>query len=463
MAALNFDLYGGGMMGGYQEAQNRDKQNMLAQQQMQQVTRQNQLGEMQLAEAQRAQQEQNQLRQLYSGAEDVTSPKFIKQVYNVSPQQGMAYEKALGERQKAMTEGQKAQVDLVDAKLKQRQALLQQIRTPEQFIAWHEGNHTDPVLGPVLGSSGVTAESSRAQIEQAMQQPGGFEKLLQQSQLGIEKFAEMNKGQVVSPGASVYKDGKFTQGPAAPVNLPAIVDEYNFAKTLEGGNFKGTLLDYKSKIAAAGRAPAQPRAEQPPVAVVDPVTGKPVFVSREQAISGRMSPAAAQESLPPKEIQKREASYPQATSSVKGFETKSDSFIRDLKKLRDDPGLENITGVLYGRTPSYSSEGRRAEALYNKVTAKGGFQALQDMRDASKTGGALGNVSNQEGKQLTASFAAIDRTQDAKDVRAAIDQAIADIEGSKVRMREAYDETYSYKAPKGDIHSQADAILRGGK
>jgi hypothetical protein len=94
--------------------------------------------------------------------------------------------------------------------------------------------------------------------------------------------------------------------------------------------------------------------------------------------------------------------------------------------------------------PGITGEARAAQALYEKVVAKGGFQALQDMRDASKTGGALGNVSNQEGKQLTASFAAIQRTQDADDVKAAIDNAIADIQGAKTRMREAYDSTYSY-------------------
>jgi hypothetical protein len=77
--------------------------------------------------------------------------------------------------------------------------------------------------------------------------------------------------------------------------------------------------------------------------------------------------------------------------------------------------------------------------------AKGGFQALQDLRDASKTGGALGNISNQEGKQLTSSFAAIDRRQDAPDVKAAIDGAIASVEGARTRTREAYDSTYSYK------------------
>lgn len=149
--------------------------------------------------------------------------------------------------------------------------------------------------------------------------------------------------------------------------------------------------------------------------------------------------------LPPKELQKREASFPQATSAVKAIETKSDSFINDLKKLRDHPGLNQITGIAAGRLPAVTGEGRAAQALYDKIVAKGGFQALQDLRDASKTGGALGNVSNQEGKQLTASFAAINRVQDAKDVRAAIDQAIGDVEGTKTRVREAYNQTYEYK------------------
>jgi hypothetical protein len=166
------------------------------------------------------------------------------------------------------------------------------------------------------------------------------------------------------------------------------------------------------------------------------------------------------EALPPKEIQKREAALPQATSAIKGFESKSDGFVNDLQKLRDHPGLSQITGVAAGRLPALTSEGRAAQALYDKVVAKGGFQALQDLRDASKTGGALGNVSNQEGKQLTASFSAIDRRQDAKDVRAAIDQAIGDVQGAKTRMREAYDATYQYKTGRTEAPaSNVDALL----
>jgi hypothetical protein len=149
--------------------------------------------------------------------------------------------------------------------------------------------------------------------------------------------------------------------------------------------------------------------------------------------------------LPPKELQKRETAFPDANLRVKAFETKSDSFVKDLEKLRDHPGLKEITGLIQGRLPALSSNGAAAQALYDKVVAKGGFQALQDLREASKTGGALGNVSNQEGKQLIASAAAIDRRQDAKDVQSAIDQFIGDIKGSKMRVREAFDATYEYR------------------
>jgi hypothetical protein len=161
-----------------------------------------------------------------------------------------------------------------------------------------------------------------------------------------------------------------------------------------------------------------------------------------EAIPG--GPAAA--GLTPKITQKREAAYPQATSSVKSFEAKSEQYIKELEKLRDDPGLNQITGPIYGRTPSASREGSRAQSLYDKIFAKGGFQALQDMRDASKTGGALGNVSNAEGVRLEKStVGGLDRTQNIKDVQQGINDLIEEIRGSQSRVRDAYDETYSYR------------------
>lgn len=240
-------------------------------------------------------------------------------------------------------------------------------------------------------------------------------------------------GALVGPGGEVIY-----QSPEKPQALPTDI------ATMQALGYPLTQAGYAAyREAQASRQPREPREPSAPIAVVDDATGKIKYVAREEAIG--KTPASALEALPPKEIQKREAAFPQSTAAIKGVEANSDAFIKDLKTLRNHPGLEGITGLIYGRTASVTGPSRQAQALYDKIVAKGGFQMLQAMREASKTGGALGNVSNEEGRRLQAAFAAIDRKQDAADVRTAIDTAISEIEGAKARAREAYDDTYSYK------------------
>ena len=146
--------------------------------------------------------------------------------------------------------------------------------------------------------------------------------------------------------------------------------------------------------------------------------------------------------LAPKDKQKREAVYPKATSALKAFDDTSNSLIKDLATLRDHPGLSSITGIVAGRLPGATKDGREAQALYDKIVARGGFQALTDLKAA---GGTLGAVSNQEGTQLKDSWAAINRTQDASSVKKALDQALSTVQTSKDRIRDEYDLTYEYR------------------
>jgi hypothetical protein len=77
------------------------------------------------------------------------------------------------------------------------------------------------------------------------------------------------------------------------------------------------------------------------------------------------------------------------------------------------------------------------------------------MREASKTGGALGNVSNEEGRRLERSIVGgLDRTQNIKDVKKGIDDLIDEIRTSKSRVREAYDSTYEYRTQQGAAPTQ---------
>lgn len=338
--------------------------------------------------------------------------------------------------------------------------------TPEAAREIVRMQYADPDVGPFI-SQFSTLDQALAEVPE---DPVRFQTYRQQEVLGMGEWMKSQLPKAVGNAIYLPGENRFVTPPAPPKE-PA---EPSDIATLNRLGLEPTLENI-ARLRQAQAAPVQPRAPGAPIAVIGP-NGRPVYVTPEQAIgqsparpaaaageggarakppvgyrytaTGDLEPipgGPASPSLPPKEIQKREASFPQAQSAMKGFESKSQSFIADLMALRDHPGLPEITGFAAGRLPGITAQGRAAQALYDKVVAKGGFQALQDMRDASKTGGALGNVSNQEGKQLIASFEAIDRRQDAKDVQAAIDNAISSIQGSQVRMREAFDETYGYR------------------
>jgi hypothetical protein len=156
------------------------------------------------------------------------------------------------------------------------------------------------------------------------------------------------------------------------------------------------------------------------------------------------------EGLTVRERQAREAKYPQATLAVKDFESSTDALIKDLETLKNHPGLDSITGFAAGRLPGITADGRAAESLLEKILSRGQFQELQKMRQASPTGGALGNVSDTENKALRAAFAALDRKQDKKDFVNAIDDALSGLGSAKSRVREAYDLTYEYRQGLGE-------------
>lgn len=368
-----------------------------------------QLNALKLQEAQAGLQERNALRQL-----DPSSPDYGKQLMRVSPTQGLAYQKNVSDAATAEATRGKTQVETAAAKQKLMSQGLRDISTrpsDAQITAYLEDVTDSPLFSP--------AEKQKAQQNAAMLIGMPFEE---------------RKAYLASQGATAAElKPKLSVGPTGIVQTPA----YGGPATVVAGT--GAAFQMTPAQIEQGKRDQQRLG----------LEGQRVGLERERVGIARTEAERKMqglEALPPKEIQKREAALPQATSAVRGFEAKSASFVKDLTELRNHPGLSEITGFAAGRLPGITADGRAAQALYDKVVAKGGFQALQDMRDASKTGGALGNVSNQEGKQLTAAFAAIDRKQDVKDVQSAIDTAIGDIEGAKVRMKEAYDMTYAYKA-----------------
>jgi len=93
---------------------------------------------------------------------------------------------------------------------------------------------------------------------------------------------EVNKNIVVSPGATVFQSGKpVYTAPEKAQGQPSLVQEYNFARTPEGGNFKGSFQDFIVARSAATRPPAQPLA---PVATFDATLGRNIYATREEIL-----------------------------------------------------------------------------------------------------------------------------------------------------------------------------------
>lgn len=161
-----------------------------------------QLNALKMQEYQRGLEEENKLRTLLSGGSDINSPDVIRQMYGISPTKGLEFQQKQALIKKAGLETTKLESEIVDNKLKQSRQFLDTIdpadpSAPARYLAWHEANHKDPVLGPMLTARGVTVDQSRANIDNAIRQgPQAFAALLNQSKLGVEKFAELNKPQV---------------------------------------------------------------------------------------------------------------------------------------------------------------------------------------------------------------------------------------------------------------------------
>lgn len=161
--------------------------------------------------------------------------------------------------------------------------------------------------------------------------------------------------------------------------------------------------------------------------------------------------------MDPKVKLKLDQAYPQASRALQSSVTSIDQDIQDVERLlSDEVGLKAITGYLGAYTPNVFKDATRAQALLDKIMAGAGFSALQAMRDASPTGGALGNVSNQEGAKLEKSVAAFSQAQDYNDFRNALRQYLIDLKMAQENVQAAFDETYSYRGetPSEEIVTQ---------
>jgi len=399
-------------------------------QQLQQNQQTNALNQMKMDEYQRGLQEQNALRQLNPNASD-----YETQLFKVNPTLGIAYRKeaATAAAQQATADEQRVKSAAA------RQGMLGQAyrdissRPSDANITAHM---EDVLASPLFKAEEKTSVQKLAQTLLAMpldqrqtylQMQGAKPSDLKPTTQTVNRAGATDVIQVPAFGGLPTTVGSY-----ADVPLPANVQAQ------------------KIQIARESRPPAQPRAEQPLEKVIDPVTGKIVFASREEALKGRMTPASS-ENKPMTALQQQalKKDFANDTSKVKSaiatadeLEKLTDELVGNPdKKIAPHPGLSGITGYS-ALLPSLPS-GEAAKAEQKLETFKGKIKALG--RAIASQEGKLGNMAVQEWQMVSDAVQAINPKAGNLDVQ--MKDVVRQARDLARNMKDKFDLTYEDTTP----------------
>ncbi|WP_241128765.1 hypothetical protein [Achromobacter xylosoxidans] len=131
-----------------------------------------------------------------------------------------------------------------------------------------------------------------------------------------------------------------------------------------------------------------------------------------------------------------------------------DSTLSSMDRLRsaaeealNDPNLGRVTGVM-GMFPNMPGGGAAdVENKLGNLKSQIGFTVLQAMRDASKTGGALGAISDKENELLQNNLAPLGKSQSTEQMRQSLQSIIDYVDAAKGRLNSTYQQQYGNVAP----------------
>lgn len=137
------------------------------------------------------------------------------------------------------------------------------------------------------------------------------------------------------------------------------------------------------------------------------------------------------------------AKKPQAESSVNDAVANLDRLKAEAQAIYSSSSVPRITGMT-GMFPSLpGGNAADLEAKLETLKSQTGFSVLQNMRDASKTGGALGAISDKENIMLQNNLAALSQKQSPEQFRKSLQQIIEYTDQAKSRIKSGFDRTYA--------------------
>lgn len=141
---------------------------------------------------------------------------------------------------------------------------------------------------------------------------------------------------------------------------------------------------------------------------------------------------------------KRMAEVPVQTAHINSAAASLDNVADTARLILNHPSLSaatGITGTITTKIPGFGPY--NVQQIIDSLEAKLAFASLGDLRSQSKTGGALGQVSDREEAMLQKAIASVKLAQNETDVKRALQDVINYSVGAKDRLIKAYEQTYA--------------------
>lgn len=146
-------------------------------------------------------------------------------------------------------------------------------------------------------------------------------------------------------------------------------------------------------------------------------------------------------------------------AALQSLSSNLDRLASSANQVLQHHGLAGNFGVR-GAVPNFpGSNAADANALLHTLKTQSAFTTLQDMRNASKTGGALGAVSDRENAMLQDAIAALDKSQSVEQVRQNLGRIIEYTNAAKQRITATYNDHWN----KGGAASGAEQSPAAGR
>jgi hypothetical protein len=280
------------------------------------------------------------------------------------------------------------------------------------------------LLGGVLGNVGMFSEAAGQGLRGGLGVQTPEERMM-----GIRQQAQQQFDTNTPQGLLQMADFLNSQGDAAGARQAVMLaqGQQQRMSTLQKTQFEGAGARAKvineqklrEELTALG-----PNASQDQILAVVSRYGSPDAVLRTlQASQDRQALITSRENMASEKASEKKAEKEAKLSQNQEMAIGAvDRVINEVKEAR--PLVGRLTAGFGGSSLSAipGTEARDLQAKLTTIKANLGFDRLQQMRDASPTGGALGQVAVQELVALQSTVASLDQAQSPKQLRDALDK-----------------------------------------